>query len=218
MRGNYICKSLANAGKIQDKSKKILKPTRRITNHTHGSSLRCRFFMARPSSRCILRRSFLAAALPPLAIYRQRVSWYNCNLLKRKLVTHLRGVYHSKVLSGAKKERNQWIFLWSKVFLDKGIANRTIGRAYALIFRNQNPAYTIKKGRGNSYLLAELHSWRRPIGCCEWIWIRRGSMRTTVPSTRYSRAPVQSATLRLLTLWSAGSTPRLIVALPFARD
>ena len=29
----------------------------------------------------------LAAALPPLAIYRQRVSWYN--LLKRKLVTHL---------------------------------------------------------------------------------------------------------------------------------
>ena len=31
-------------------------------------------------------------------------------------------------------------------------------------------------------------------------------------------APVQSATLRLLTLciWSAGSTPRLIVALPFA--
>ena len=78
------------------KSKKILKPTRRITNHTHGSSLRCRFFMAplaRSSSRCILRRSFLAAALPPLAIYRQRVSWYN--LLGRKLVTHLRDTAQS---------------------------------------------------------------------------------------------------------------------------
>ena len=60
--------------------------------------------------------------------------------------------------------------------------------------------------------------WRRSIGYCEWIWIRRGSMRTAVPSMRYSRAPVQSATLRLLTSWSAGSTPRLIVALSFVRD
>ena len=55
-------------------------------------------------------------------------------------------VYHSKVLSGAKKERNQ--YSWTTVFLDNGIANRTIGRAYALIFRNQNPAYTIKKRKG----------------------------------------------------------------------
>ena len=37
-------------------------------------------------------------------------------------------VYHTKVLSGTPKERNQWAFLWSKVFLDKGITNRTIGR------------------------------------------------------------------------------------------
>ena len=76
------CEAIASAKALQTlerymyktcKSKKILKPTRRITNHTHGSSLRCRFFMAplaRSSSRCVLRRSFLAAALPPLAIYR----------------------------------------------------------------------------------------------------------------------------------------------------
>ena len=121
------------------------------------------------------------------------------------------GVHRTKVLSGTKKERNQWGFLWcQRYYWTKVLRIRLLVRAYALIFRNQNPAYTIKKGRGNSYLLAELHSWRQSIGCCEWIWIRRGSMRTTVPSTRYSRAPVQSTTLRLLTLWSAGSTPRLI--------
>ena len=39
-----------------------------------------------------------------------------------------------------------------------------------------------------------------------------------IDPTRCSRAPVQSVTLRLLTLWSAGSTPRLIVALHFARS
>ena len=88
------CEAITSAKALQTletyktcKSKIFFKPTRRITNHTHGSPLRCRFFMARPSSRCILRRSFLAAALPPLAIYRRRVSWYN--LLKRKLVAHL---------------------------------------------------------------------------------------------------------------------------------
>ena len=37
-------------------------------------------------------------------------------------------VGHRKVLSGTKKERNQWVFLWSKVILDKGIANWAIGR------------------------------------------------------------------------------------------
>ena len=94
------CEAITSAKALQTleryktcKSTKILKPTRRTTNHTHGSPLRCRFPMARPSSRCILRRSFLAAALPPLAIYRQRVSWYN--LLKRKLVTHLRDTAQS---------------------------------------------------------------------------------------------------------------------------
>ena len=40
-------------------------------------------------------------------------------------------------------------FLWSKSFLDKGIANRIIGqRAYALIFRNKRQTNTIKKGPG----------------------------------------------------------------------
>ena len=75
------------------------------------------------------------------------------------------------------------------------------------------PARTHQSKKGTlTYLL---HCWRRSVGYCEWIGIRRGSMHTTVPSTRYSRASVQSATLRLLTLymWSAGSTPRLIVAL-----
>ena len=90
------CEAIATAKALQTleryktcKSTKFLKPTRRITNHTHGSTLRCCFFMSCPSSRCILRWSFLAATLPPLAICRQRVSWYN--LLLRKLVTHLRG-------------------------------------------------------------------------------------------------------------------------------
>ena len=34
---------------------------------------------------------------------------------------HVWRVHHTKVLSGAKKERTQWFSLWSKVFLDKGI-------------------------------------------------------------------------------------------------
>ena len=40
------------------------------------------------------------------------------------------GVYHTKVLSGTNKERNQWDFCVVKgtVFLDKGITNRTIGQ------------------------------------------------------------------------------------------
>ena len=56
--------------------------------HRPGSSPRCRFFLALSSALCALRRSSLAAALPPLAICRQRVNWYN--LLKRPLLTHLR--------------------------------------------------------------------------------------------------------------------------------
>ena len=40
-------------------------------------------------------------------------------------IISFRRVYHTKVLSGTQKERNQWVFLWSTVFLDKGI---TIGR------------------------------------------------------------------------------------------
>ncbi len=43
-------------------------------------------------------------------------------------------VYHTKVLSGTKKERNQRWFLWSKVFLDKGITNRTIGQSLRVDF------------------------------------------------------------------------------------
>ena len=44
------------------------------------------------------------------------------------------GVYHTKVLSRAKKERNQWVSLWSKVFLDKSITNRTIGQSLRVDF------------------------------------------------------------------------------------
>ena len=88
----------------------------------------------------------------------------------------------------------------------------------ALISRNQNPAYTIKKREGGT-LIYWLHcACDVLLAIASGFGFDRGSMRTTVPSTRFSRAPVQSATLRLLTLWSTGSTPRPIVALPFARD
>ena len=39
-----------------------------------------------------------------------------------------------KGISGVKKEKNHWGFLWSKVFLDKGIANRTIGQSLRVHF------------------------------------------------------------------------------------
>ena len=61
--------------------------------HTPSSSLRWRFFLARSSAIRALARSLWFAFLPPLAICRQQVSWYN--LLKRELVTHLRDTAQS---------------------------------------------------------------------------------------------------------------------------
>jgi hypothetical protein len=42
--------------------------------------------------------------------------------------------------------------VWSKVLLDKGIADRTIGRAYALIFRNQKPSLYNQKKEGETLI------------------------------------------------------------------
>ena len=109
-----------------------------------------------------------------------------------------------------KKRETSGFFVWSKVLLDKGITNQTIGQSLRADFPKSKPSLYNQKKEGETLIYWPSCSWRRPIGYCEWIWIRRGSMRTTVPSTRYSRAPMQSTTLRLLTLWSAGSTPRLI--------
>ena len=67
--------------------------------------------------------------------------------------------------------------------------------------------------------LAELHCCDGSIG-----WLLRMDLHSTWQLLHHrafdevTARAVQSATLRLLTLWSAGSTPRLIVALPFARD
>jgi hypothetical protein len=116
-----------------------------------------------------------------------------------------------KYYSDKKIEKSAGSFCGQKYSIDKSITNRTIGRAYTVIFRYQNPAYT--------YTIKRLS-----IGCTAG----DGLLATTVNgfgfdvaawhSTRYSRVPMHSTTLRLLSLWSAGSTPRLIVALPFARD
>ena len=85
------------------------------------------------------------------------------------------------------------LFCWcSKVFLDKSITNRTIGRSLRVDFPKSKQTNTINKqkkrtGKTLFYwgpsctagdrddLLANVNSW---------IWIQRGSMRTTVPSTR----------------------------------
>ena len=64
-----------------------------------------------------------------------------------------------------KKKEINGFSLWSKVFLDKGNAYRTIGRAYALIFRNQTQPIQSKRKRGNSGILAAV---------CGINWIRRG--------------------------------------------
>ena len=93
--------------------------------------------------------------------------------------------------------------LWSKVFLDEGIANQTIGQSLRVDLPKSKPS--LCKRKETLSIGGIPNSADSSIG-----FKQHGSMRTTVPSTRHSCAPVQSETLRLLTLWSAGSTPRLI--------
>ena len=66
-----------------------LKETDERAGHRPGSSLRCCFFQGVD----LRKASEFARTLPPLAIYHQRVSWYN--LLKRLLVAHLRDTAQS---------------------------------------------------------------------------------------------------------------------------
>ena len=42
--------------------------------------------------------------------------------------------------------------MWSKVFLDKGIANQTIGQSLRVDFPKSNPAYAIKKKEGETLI------------------------------------------------------------------
>ena len=89
-----------------------------------------------------------------------------------------------------KKRETSGFLLWSKVFLDKGITNRTIGRIWfrSTGFTKDHGRYWLKRKKGTRiselHLLAELHCCGGSIGYCEWVWICHGSLRTTVPSTR----------------------------------
>jgi hypothetical protein len=120
-------------------------------------------------------------------------------------------VYHSKVLSGAKKERNQCFFLWCQRYSwTKVLRIGLLARAYALIFRNQNPAYTIKKKDGETLIYWLEFQF-------EWFIGRAALLHWVQPTWQLAhhrafdevaaRAPVQSETLRLFTLWSARFDP-----------
>jgi hypothetical protein len=93
-----------------------------------------------------------------------------------------------KYYSDKKIEKSAGSFCGQKYSIDKSITNRLLAGFSALIFRNQNPAYTIKKRKGETliywrnskfgtewiHLLAELH-------CCTG-FVQHGSFcATTVP-------------------------------------
>ena len=94
-------------------------------------------------------------------------------------------------------------FCGQRTFWTKVLRVGLLGGFSALIFRNQNPAYTIKKGRGNSHLLAgisnsesewthllaELHSCTgfnaaacplRCVACCRCFWCQSLSLSCNV--------------------------------------
>ena len=90
-------------------------------------------------------------------------------------------VDHSKVLFGVKKERNQCFCWWSKVFLDKGMANRTIAIGQSLLRVDFNQ----KKGRGKlsslwlsctagDVLLAIVSGFGFDVAACAPLCLRRG--------------------------------------------
>ena len=85
-----------------------------------------------------------------------------------------------------KKRETSGFFLWSKVFLDKGITNRSIGQSLRVDFpESKTNLYNQQtKKRTGKTLIYWLHCCGGSIGYCEWVWIRHGSLRTTVPSTR----------------------------------
>ena len=83
-----------------------------------------------------------------------------------------------------KKREISEFFVWSKVFLDKGITNRTIGQSLRVVFRNQNPAYTINKKKckllsiasctAGDGLLATASGFGFDVAACAPLCLRRG--------------------------------------------
>ena len=71
-------------------------------------------------------------------------------------------VYHTKVLSGTKKERNQWgFFVVSKVLLDKGITNRTIGQSLRVDFPKSKPSLYNQKKEGETLTYSSIGGIKR---------------------------------------------------------
>ena len=88
-----------------------------------------------------------------------------------------------KYYSDKKIETSAGSFCGQKYSIDKGITNRTIGRAYAVIFRYQNPAYTIKKRKrkllsigctAGGGLLATVNGLGFDVAACAPPCLRRG--------------------------------------------
>ena len=99
----------------------------------------------------------------------------------------LQGVDHSKVL-GVKKREFIGVFVWSKVFLDRGIANRTIGQSLRVDFPKSKQTYIItkttkKEGKTLIYwpsctagddLLATVNGFGFDVAACAPPCLRRG--------------------------------------------
>ena len=69
-----------------------------------------------------------------------------------------------KYYSDKKIEKSAGSFCGQKYSIDKSITNRLLAGFSALIFRNQNPAYTIKKRKGETLIY-----WRNSKFGTEWI-------------------------------------------------
>ena len=114
--------------------------------------------------------------------FRKGTHWrHQCN--KRCFyMTGAHKVDHSKVLAGVKKERNQWFSVWSKVFLDKGIVNRTIGQSLRVDFPKSKPSQHQNRKRKLSFigcsagdvLLAIVSGFGFDVAACAPLCLRRG--------------------------------------------
>ena len=100
-----------------------------------------------------------------------------------------RSIMYKGIIWSPKREKSVGFvcgqrYSWTKVLqiglLARGYASVGFPKSKTNLCINKRT----KKDGENSQLLAELHCCGGSIGYCEWVWIRHGSLRTTVPSTR----------------------------------
>ena len=68
------------------------------------------------------------------------------------MAAEVKGSPIQKYYSDKKIEKSAGSFCGQKYSIDKSITNRLLAGFSALIFRNQNPAYTIKKRKGETLI------------------------------------------------------------------